>query len=98
MKLTVLTIFAASFAGSLFGVGTVLVVWMKRTHRFMKRLANAQAARRRALAVGADGLPELPDAVWSFSGQHGTAGVLFRRPFAALVWGALVRILANPVL
>jgi leader peptidase (prepilin peptidase)/N-methyltransferase len=47
MKLTVLTIFAGSFAGSLFGVGTVLVVWMKRTHRFMKRLANAQAARRR---------------------------------------------------
>jgi len=47
MKLTVLTIFAGSFAGSLFGLGTVLVVWLKRTHRFMKRLANAQAARRR---------------------------------------------------
>jgi leader peptidase (prepilin peptidase)/N-methyltransferase len=47
MKLTVLTIFAGSFAGSLFGVGTVLVVWMKRTHRFMKRLADTQAARRR---------------------------------------------------
>ena len=47
MKLTVLTIFAGSLAGSLFGLGTVLVVWLKRTHRFMKRLANAQAARRR---------------------------------------------------
>jgi leader peptidase (prepilin peptidase)/N-methyltransferase len=47
MKLTVLTIFTGSIAGSLFGLGTVLVVWLKRTHRFMKRLANAQAARRR---------------------------------------------------
>ena len=48
VKLTVLTIFAASIAGSLFGITTVLLVWMKRTHRFMKRLADAAAARRRA--------------------------------------------------
>jgi leader peptidase (prepilin peptidase) / N-methyltransferase len=47
IKLTVFTIFTASLAGSLFGVTTVLVVWLKRTHRFMKRLADAQAARRR---------------------------------------------------
>jgi leader peptidase (prepilin peptidase) / N-methyltransferase len=47
MKLTIFTIFTASLAGSVFGLGTVLVVWLKRTHRFMKRLANAQAARRR---------------------------------------------------
>ncbi len=47
MKLTIFTIFTASLAGSMFGLGTVLVVWMKRTHRFMRRLANAQAARRR---------------------------------------------------
>jgi leader peptidase (prepilin peptidase)/N-methyltransferase len=47
MKLTILTIFAASLAGSLFGLTTVFAVWLKRTHRFMKTLANAQAARRR---------------------------------------------------
>jgi leader peptidase (prepilin peptidase)/N-methyltransferase len=47
IKLTVFTIFTASLAGSLFGLTTVFVVWVKRTHRFMKRLANAQAARRR---------------------------------------------------
>ncbi|HEY6339486.1 MAG TPA: prepilin peptidase [Candidatus Sulfotelmatobacter sp.] len=47
MKLTVLTIFSASLAGSFFGLTTVLVVWLKRTHRFMRRLASAQAARRR---------------------------------------------------
>jgi leader peptidase (prepilin peptidase)/N-methyltransferase len=47
MKLTVFTIFTASLAGSLFGLTTVFVVWIKRTHRFMRRLANPQAARRR---------------------------------------------------
>jgi leader peptidase (prepilin peptidase) / N-methyltransferase len=47
MKLTIFTIFTASLAGSFFGLTTVFVVWLKRTHRFAKRLANAQAARRR---------------------------------------------------
>ncbi|HEY3972848.1 MAG TPA: prepilin peptidase [Candidatus Sulfotelmatobacter sp.] len=47
MKLTIFTIFTASIAGSFFGLTTVFVVWLKRTHRFMNRLANAQAARRR---------------------------------------------------
>jgi leader peptidase (prepilin peptidase)/N-methyltransferase len=47
IKLTILTIFAASLAGSLFGLTTVLVVWIKRTHRFRRRLANLRAARRR---------------------------------------------------
>jgi len=48
IKLTVLTIFTASIAGSVFGLTTVLVVWLKRTHRFAKRLADGAAARRRA--------------------------------------------------
>jgi leader peptidase (prepilin peptidase) / N-methyltransferase len=47
IKLTIFTIFAASLAGSLFGLTTVLVVWIKRTQRFTRRLANLQAARRR---------------------------------------------------
>ena len=47
MKLTILTIFTASLAGSFFGLATVFMVWIKRTHRFTRRLANAQAARRR---------------------------------------------------
>jgi leader peptidase (prepilin peptidase) / N-methyltransferase len=47
MKLTIFTIFTASLVGSLFGVMTVLVVWIKRTHRFRRRLENLQAARRR---------------------------------------------------
>ena len=47
MKLTIFTIFTASLAGSLFGLATVGMVWIKRTHRFMHKLANLQAARRR---------------------------------------------------
>jgi leader peptidase (prepilin peptidase)/N-methyltransferase len=47
MKLTIFTIFTASLAGSFFGIATVLMVWIKRTHRFMRRLADPQAARRR---------------------------------------------------
>ncbi|MBZ5680815.1 MAG: prepilin peptidase [Acidobacteriia bacterium] len=48
IKLTVFTIFTASVVGSLFGLITVFIVWLKRTQRFMRRLANARAARRRA--------------------------------------------------
>ena len=48
IKLTVFTIFTASIVGSFFGISTVFVVWLKRTRRFMRQLANAPAARRRA--------------------------------------------------
>jgi len=51
-KLTVLTIFAASLAGSLFGLGTVLAIWMKRIRRIKARGASSRIpsneARRRA--------------------------------------------------
>ena len=47
MKLTIFTIFTASLAGSVFGLTTVLMVWIKRTHRFTRRLTSLQAARRR---------------------------------------------------
>ena len=47
-KLTVLTIFAASLAGSLFGLSTVLAVWMKRRRRVAARGTSTIEARRRA--------------------------------------------------
>jgi leader peptidase (prepilin peptidase)/N-methyltransferase len=47
MKLTIFTIFAASLAGSLFGIATVAMVWIKRTRRFARRLGNLPAAQRR---------------------------------------------------
>lgn len=49
VKLTVFTIFTASIAGSLFGVGTILLVWIKRTRRFVRRQhVTVSEARRRA--------------------------------------------------
>ena len=45
-KLTVLTIFAASLAGSLFGLSTILAVWMKRLRRIQARSAAARASSR----------------------------------------------------
>jgi leader peptidase (prepilin peptidase) / N-methyltransferase len=47
-KLTVLTILAASLAGSLFGLSTVAAVWAKRTRRNAARGASSGEARRRA--------------------------------------------------
>jgi leader peptidase (prepilin peptidase)/N-methyltransferase len=51
-KLTVLTIFAASLTGSIFGLSTVLAVWMKRIRRIKARGApstvSSDEARRRA--------------------------------------------------
>jgi leader peptidase (prepilin peptidase) / N-methyltransferase len=49
VRLTVLTIFGASLVGSLFGLGTMLAVWMKRTRRRRARnRESAAVARRRA--------------------------------------------------
>jgi leader peptidase (prepilin peptidase)/N-methyltransferase len=49
VKLTIFTIFTASIAGSLFGVSTMLVVWIKRTRRFVRRQhASLAEARSRA--------------------------------------------------
>ncbi|MFY9646103.1 MAG: prepilin peptidase [Terriglobales bacterium] len=51
-KLTVLTIFAASLAGSLFGLSTVLAVWMKRLRRL--------EARATASRTSSSSSPEIP--------------------------------------
>jgi len=49
VKLTVFTIFTASIAGSIFGVGTILLVWIKRTRRFVRRQhITLGEARKRA--------------------------------------------------
>jgi len=47
VKLTIFTIFAASIAGSIFGLSTVLAVWMKRTRRRMARNHESRVLARR---------------------------------------------------
>jgi leader peptidase (prepilin peptidase) / N-methyltransferase len=46
VKLTVFTIFTASIAGTIFGMFTILMVWIRRTDRLKRRSANAPPPRR----------------------------------------------------
>jgi leader peptidase (prepilin peptidase)/N-methyltransferase len=46
LRLTIFTIFAASIAGSLFGLSTMFVVWMKRSRRY--RALQRAGAREKA--------------------------------------------------
>ena len=49
VKLTIFTLFAASLAGSIFGLAAVFAVWWKRTRRRVLRMHEpAAAARKRA--------------------------------------------------
>jgi leader peptidase (prepilin peptidase)/N-methyltransferase len=46
IKLTILTIFAASLSGSLFGLWTVFIVWIKRTRRRIARFHESPREAR----------------------------------------------------
>ena len=99
MKLTIFTIFAGSLVGSMFGLTTVLVVWIKRTHRFTRRFAEPAGGAPPRLAVRANGLPPLSNAFRGFPGQHGVARSVRRQSVLELVWEVLVvRMAANPLL
>jgi leader peptidase (prepilin peptidase) / N-methyltransferase len=88
-KLTVLTIFAASLAGSLFGLSTVLAVWMKRTRRNQARGAPSTEARRRAWQSARLALRyyEMPFGV--FLGGMALLSVLFGNRLLDWYWRAL---------
>jgi len=61
IRLTVFTIFAASIAGSLFGLWTLSAVWIKRTRRRRLRLhESALQARRRAWGSATIALQRFP--------------------------------------
>jgi leader peptidase (prepilin peptidase)/N-methyltransferase len=90
VKLTVLTIFSASIAGSIFGVGTVLAVWLKRTRRLMTRShMPADAARKRAWqsAQLVYRNYEMPFGV--FLGGMALLALFFGNPFLTWYWGLL---------
>ena len=98
VKLTVFTIFTASIAGSVFGVSTILMVWIKRTRRFVRRQhISLQRSAPARLAVRANDVPPLRDALRSFPGQHGDGRVLLRQPVSRLVLEAAVKLLTNPI-
>ena len=90
VKLTILTIFTASISGSLFGLSTVFVVWMKRTRRRMVRNHDsAPQARRRAWASASIALRyhQMPFGV--FLGSMAMLAFFFGDGFLRWYWGLL---------
>jgi len=88
-KLTVLTIFAASLAGSIFGLGTVLTVWIKRRRRIAARGTPSLEARRRAWHSACLVLRyyEMPFGV--FLGSMALASFIFGNRLLHWYWRAL---------
>lgn len=88
-KLTVLTILAASLAGSLFGISTVVAVWAKRTRRNAARGATSGKARRRAWQSARMALRyyEMPFGV--FLGSMAMLAFVFGNRLLHWYWGLL---------
>jgi leader peptidase (prepilin peptidase)/N-methyltransferase len=88
LRLTILTIFAASLAGSAFGLSTVLAVWIKRTER-RKRVFHdaAPAARRRAWASAMIALRRYHMPFGVFLGSMGLVAFLFAHRVLAWYMG-----------
>lgn len=87
-KLTIFTIFTASLAGSLFGVWTLLAVWMKRTRRRRERLHEPPAeARRRAWASAAIALRNYQMPFGVFLGSMAMVALFFGNRFLRWYWG-----------
>ena len=89
-KLTIFTLFAASIGGSLFGLSTVLVIWMKRTRRRMLRNHEpARQARRRAWESAAIALRRHQMPFGVFLGSMAMLALFFGNQFLHWYWGLL---------
>src|ERR1700723_683829 len=88
-KLTVLTIFAASLGGSIFGLSAVLVVWMKRSRRNEARGTPAIEARRRAWQSARIMLRYYQMPFGVFLGAMGMLSFLFGNVLLHWYWRAL---------
>lgn len=90
LRLTVLTIFAATLAGSLFGVGTVFVVWVKRTRRRMTRNHEPAAQARKRAWQSASMVYryyQMPFGV--FLGSMALVAFFFGQQFLRWYWGLM---------
>lgn len=87
-RLTVLTMAAASVAGSLFGLGTVLAVWIKRTERRKRRFHESGAqARKHAWGSAQVALRHHQMPFGVFLGSAGLVAFLFGPQFLRWYWG-----------
>jgi leader peptidase (prepilin peptidase)/N-methyltransferase len=90
VKLTIFTLFTASIAGSLFGVSTVLAVWIKRTRRRMSRNHEpARTARRRAWESAAIALRRHQMPFGVFLGSMAMVAFFYGDSFLHWYWGLL---------
>lgn len=88
-KLTVLTIFAASLAGSIFGLSAVLLVWLKRWRRIEARGTPTVEARRRAWQSARIMLRYYQMPFGVFLGAMGMLSFLFGKILLHWYWRAL---------
>jgi leader peptidase (prepilin peptidase)/N-methyltransferase len=89
-KLTIFTLFTASIAGSLFGLSTVLVVWIKRTRRRISRHHESLTeARRRAWESAAIALRRHQMPFGVFLGSMALVALFCGNSFLHWYWGLM---------
>jgi leader peptidase (prepilin peptidase) / N-methyltransferase len=90
IRLTICTLFAASIAGSLFGLWTILAVWMKRTRRRIKRHHESpEESRRRAWVSATIALRHYQMPFGVFLAGMAMLAALFGNDFLRWYWGLL---------
>jgi leader peptidase (prepilin peptidase)/N-methyltransferase len=90
LRLTVFTLFAATLAGSLFGVGTMIVVWSKRTRRrILRHHESARDASRRAWQSAALVYRNYQMPFGVFLGTMALVAFFFGSEFLRWYWGLL---------
>ena len=90
VRLTIFTIFTASVVGSLAGLVTVLVVWIKRTRRRMLRHhESASIARRRGWGSASIALRRFPMPFGVFLGSMAIIASFFGDQFFNWYWRLL---------
>ena len=90
VKLTIFTLFTASIAGSLFGLSTVLAVWIKRTRRrIVRNHEPAKQARRRAWESAAIALRRHQMPFGVFLGAMAMLAFFYGNSFLRWYWGLL---------
>jgi leader peptidase (prepilin peptidase) / N-methyltransferase len=90
MKLTMFTMFTGAIAGSIVGLWTVFIVWIKRTRRRMARHhESARDARRRARESAAIALRRHQMPFGVFLGSMAMIAFFFGNQFLRWYWGLL---------
>lgn len=89
-KLTIFTLFAASIAGSIVGLSTVFIIWVKRTRRRVARHhETVREARHRAWGSAAIALRRHQMPFGVFLGSMAMVAFFFGNQFLRWYWGLM---------